>query len=102
MDIGSIYRFSVEVDGYDLIDISLILTGSLWSSGKGKSLGCHHISSSIHLLCETKSHFPGHLYGYKLLHFSPFEYPEESLSVGCTSYPGVRSVSLIDPSLTIF
>ncbi|KAG2287968.1 hypothetical protein Bca52824_047572 [Brassica carinata] len=41
--------------------------------------------------CETKSHFPGHLHGYGLLHFSPFEYTGEGLSVGCTSHPGVRS-----------
>ncbi|CAF1889512.1 unnamed protein product, partial [Brassica napus] len=26
-----------------------------------------------------------------------FEYPGEDLSVGCTSHPGIRSVSLIDP-----
>ena len=77
-------------------------TGSLWSSDKGKGLGCHHISSSIHLPCETKSYFPGHLHGYGLLHFGPFEYPGEGLSVGCTSYPGVRSVSLIDPGLILF
>ena len=31
----------------------------------------------------------------------PFEYPGEGLSVGCTSHPGVRSVSLIDPGLTL-
>ena len=78
------------------------MTGSLWSSGKGEGFGCLHISSSIHLPCETKSHFPGHLHGYGLLHFSPFEYPGDSLSVGCTSHPGVRSVSLIDPDLTLY
>ncbi|WZZ58042.1 hypothetical protein YC2023_058149 [Brassica napus] len=64
-------------------------TGSLRSTGKGKGLGCHRISSSIHLPCETKSYFPGHLHGYGLLHFGSFEYPGEGLSVGCTSHPGL-------------
>ena len=73
----------------------------MWSSGKGKSLGCHHISGSIHLLFETKSHFPGHLHGYGLLLFGPFEYPGGGLSVGCTFHSGVKSVSLIDPDLTL-
>lgn len=40
-------------------------------------------------------------HGYELLHFSPFEYPREDLSVGCTSYPEVRYVSLINPDLII-
>ena len=34
--------------------------------------------------------------------YGPFEYLREYPSVGCTSHPGVRSVSLIDPDLTIF
>lgn len=33
--------------------------------------------------------------------YGPFEYPGEDPSVGCTSHPGVRSVSLIDPGLTL-
>ncbi|WZZ71674.1 hypothetical protein YC2023_083044 [Brassica napus] len=34
--------------------------------------------------------------------YGPFEYPGEDPSVGCTSHPGVRSVSLIDPNLIQF
>ena len=34
--------------------------------------------------------------------YGPFEYPGEDPSVGCTSHPEVRSVSLIDPDLTLF
>ena len=77
-------------------------TGSLWSSGKGKGLRCHHISSSIHLSCETKLHLLVIVHGYGLLLFGLFLYPGESLSVGCASHPEVRSVSLIDPSLTLY
>ena len=39
---------------------------------------------------------------YGLLLFGIFEYPGDDLSVGCTSHPGVRSVSLIDPDLTLY
>ena len=85
-----------------IIAIREFIYRKLWSSGKGKGLGCHHISGSIHLLCETESHFPNHLHGYGLLLFDPFEYPEKGLSMGCTSHPGVRSVFLIDQDLTFF
>lgn len=77
-------------------------TGNLWPSGKGKGLGCHYISGSIQLSCETKSYFPSHLHEYGLLHFDPFEYPKKGLYVGCTFHLEVRSVCLADPGLTFF
>ncbi|KAF2575062.1 hypothetical protein F2Q70_00004754 [Brassica cretica] len=53
-------------------------------------------SSSAKLLApHVATRIWGHAYG-------PFEYPGEDPSVDCTSHPGVRSVSLIDPGLTIF
>ena len=77
------------------------MTGRLWLSGKANELGCYHISGSIHLSCKTKSHFPGHtLHGYGLLHFGPFEYPRDGLSMS-TSHSEIRSVSLIDMGLTL-
>ena len=33
--------------------------------------------------------------------YGSFEYPGEDSSVGCTFHPEVRSVSLIDPGLTL-
>lgn len=38
----------------------IYVLGSLWSNGKRKGLGRHHISGSIHMSCETKSYFSGY------------------------------------------
>ena len=52
--------------------------------------------SSVKLLApHVATRIWAHAYG-------SFEYPEENPSVGCTSHPRVRSVSLIDPGLTLF
>lgn len=93
---------------YKTIEYIIIVSGKsniddrLWLSGKVNGLRCYHISGSINLPCKTKSHFLGHtLHGYELLHFGPFEYPGDGLSMGCTFHSEIRYVSLIDLGLTL-
>ena len=59
-----------------LVEKLLTLSGSLWSSGKGKRLGCQHISGSKHLPCETKSHVIWTCY-MDTCPCGSFEYPEK-------------------------
>lgn len=79
-----------------------ISTGSLWWSGKGKNLECHHISGAIHLPCKTKSYFSSLSYtnmSYCILAYLNIR----KKSICGLHFPfGISYVFLIDPDLTHF
>lgn len=78
-----------------------ISTGSLWWSGKGKNLECHHISGAIHLPCKTKLYFSSYLTRIWATVFWLIWISGRNLSVDCTFHLGL-AVFLIDPDLTHF
>ena len=67
------------------------------------------IRGKVALLVQIRDRFPSsakllapHVVTRIWVHvYGPFEYPGEDPSVGCTFHPGVRSVSFIDPGLTL-
>ena len=79
----------------------IYLSESPWSSRKRKSLGRQHVSSSIHLLCETKSHFfltelnhvlSGHLIWIWAIASTHLNIRGEGLSMNCIG-PGYLHVN---------
>ena len=79
-----------------------MLTTSWWSSGSTRGRVALLVHARDRFLSIAKLLAP-HVATRIWVHaYGPFEYPGEDPSVGCTSHPEVRSVSLIDPDLTLF